>query len=82
VRASGLTWIDAIGKKPRLAIDPVTCDSWQRLNPTEQYCTLLESWTLRAQSEIIDERDRLGTNHVVEYWNNLFQRVPDKRGLG
>lgn len=49
-RATGRMTIDATGKKPRVLLDKTTMASWQTLNPTEQYCTLLESWTLRAPS--------------------------------
>ncbi|MEZ4870538.1 MAG: plasmid pRiA4b ORF-3 family protein [Caldilineaceae bacterium] len=76
VRTSGLTRVDKTGKKPRLQLDEPTYHSWQALNPTEQYCTLLESWTLRAQSEIIGERDAFGFNRVVEMWDSLYHRVP------
>ena len=77
-RATGLTTIDGTSKKPRLLLDATTMASWQTLNPTEQYCTLLESWTLRAPSSIIGERDAFGWNRVVEYWDMFFQRVPDE----
>lgn len=77
-RATGLTMIDATGKKPRLLLDETTMTSWQTLNPTERYCTLLESWTLRAPSNIIGERDAFGWNRVIEYWDTFFRRVPNE----
>lgn len=76
-RATGLTMVDATGKKPRLILDEATHASWQTLNPTEQYCTLLETWVVRAQSDIIGERDAFGWNRVIEYWDEFFRRVPE-----
>ena len=77
VRASGLTAVDGSGKKPRLVSEDTVRQSWETLNPTERYYTLLETWVLRAPPEIIGERDAFGFNRVIEYLDRLFQRVPD-----
>ncbi|MFN8493479.1 MAG: plasmid pRiA4b ORF-3 family protein [Caldilineaceae bacterium] len=76
MRASGLTVVDSTGKKPHLEVDAEARQAWAKLNPTERYCTLLETWVVRAQSEIIGERDAFGANRVVEYWDTLFRRIP------
>jgi hypothetical protein len=55
-RASGLTYIDVTGRKPSVCIDAEVFRSWQSLNPTEQYGTLLETWFLRGRPDIIGER--------------------------
>ena len=57
VRASGLTYIDDYGKSPILYINETAYQSWQTLNPTERYLSLLETWLTRAAPEIIGERD-------------------------
>jgi len=56
VRASGLTYIQGTGKKPLLVVDREVHRMWKGLNPTEQYCTLLETWMLRGFAEIVVER--------------------------
>jgi hypothetical protein len=55
VRASGLTHIEGPDKKPRLVVDDIVRRAWENLNPTERYCTLLETWLLRGHPQIIDE---------------------------
>ena len=58
VRASGLTCIEGTSKKPLLVVDDEVYQVWKGLNPTERYCTLLETWLLRGHPEIIGERGR------------------------
>jgi hypothetical protein len=52
VRASGLTCVEGTAKKPLLAIDDALYGSWQGLNATERYCTLLETWLLWGRHEV------------------------------
>ena len=59
LRASGLTYADKTKKHPILALYPYSLASWQTLNPTERYFTLLETWLLRGDPEIIGE-ERMG----------------------
>jgi len=56
LRASGLTHIVQNGKKAVLTVKQSVLESWRKLNPTEQYGHLLESWMLRGYEEIIGER--------------------------
>ena len=56
VRALGLTCIEEMSRKPLLVVDDAVYRVWKGLNPTERYCTLLETWLLRGHSEIIGER--------------------------
>lgn len=58
VRASGLTDVGGTPRKPLLVIDDAVYRVWQGLNPTERYGTLLETWLLRGQPEIIGQRGR------------------------
>lgn len=55
VRASGLVYVDATGKKPILMVDESLYQQWRNLKPTEQYFFLLETWFLRGHPAIIGE---------------------------
>ncbi|MHC5917515.1 MAG: hypothetical protein ACYTXE_42545 [Nostoc sp.] len=46
---------------------------WQGLNPTEQYFTLLESWLVWGESELLDnQRDMFDQAYpCLLLWNNL-----------
>lgn len=80
LRASGLTIVKGTDRKPLLAVDEVVRQMWDSLNPTERYCTLLETWLVRGHPEIIGERGRgwLGvpdTFHQVQWF---VQQIPQK----
>ncbi|MEZ4658704.1 MAG: hypothetical protein R2911_14130 [Caldilineaceae bacterium] len=77
LHASGLAFVNHAGKKAALQIHDDVYASWQVLNPTEQYCTLLEAWLLRAALELIGERSMFGYNRVLPEWRDLFARIPD-----
>lgn len=78
LRASGLSLIEAAGKRRVLALDQDALTSWRSLNPTERYFTLLETWFLRGQGEIIGERyDALD---ALFKCLNFIEYIPD-RGL-
>ncbi len=69
LRASGLGRIDGTSSKLVLSIDEAVYDSWNRLNPTERYFTLLETWLLRGHVGIVGERGspfRFIGNHFRE----------------
>jgi hypothetical protein len=74
LRVMGMTMIEADGRKPVLVVDPLVEESWRQLSPEERYFTLLESWLLRADSEIIGERAGLFEfRHPLYLWSELFQ---------
>jgi len=80
VRASGLTCIEETSRKPLLVVDDAVYRVWENLNPTERYCTLLETWLLRGHPEIIGERGR-GWFRVPETFRDcqwFFHRIPDE----
>jgi Plasmid pRiA4b ORF-3-like protein len=68
LRASGLTYVGGTGPKPRLLLDEVAYHQWLKLNPTERYGTLLETWILHGKPEIVGER-----------WNRL-ELIPENIG--
>ena len=55
LRATGIVKIVAKGKQHRLVLNPEIYESWQQLNPTERYCTLLEAWLVRGHEEMLGE---------------------------
>jgi Plasmid pRiA4b ORF-3-like protein len=59
VRATGIASIVAQGKQYRLMLNPPIYESWQQLNPTERYFTLLEAWLIRGHGEMLGD-DRAG----------------------
>lgn len=55
LRASGLSLVEESGPKARLVIDPVALECWRRLNPTEQYFSLLEAWLMLGRPGMIGD---------------------------
>lgn len=55
LRATGLGQITSKGKKSSMVLNPEMLQSWNTLNPTERYFTLLEAWMLRAHEEMLGE---------------------------
>ena len=58
LRTCGLSFVDMSGKKPLLVFDEDAFQQWGKLNPTERYCTLLETWFLRGYGDLLGERSR------------------------
>ena len=76
LRASGLGQIEYRGKKPFLALNPELLSSWKSFNPTERYCTLLESWLIHANEELLGE-SRSSRNEgwrSINYWTMIAQK--------
>ena len=55
LRTTGLACVFHKGTKQKLVLDQTTYQSWNQLNLTEQYLTLLEAWLIHASSETIAE---------------------------
>jgi hypothetical protein len=80
LRASGLTYIDESDGKPFLIIDDDVDRAWRRLNPTERYFTLLETWFIRGKPEIIGERG-YGFRSIPNTYRDsheFLMRLPDE----
>lgn len=73
LRISGLSQVVKIGKKSKLILDLATLESWQLLNPTERYFSLLESWLIWGNSELLDGyQDTFGILYrCLQFWKNL-----------
>ena len=54
-RVTGLTIVKNVGKKRRLVKNEPVQQSWQTLNFTERYFTLLEAWLVYGNPEVIGE---------------------------
>mgnify|MGYP000021925516 CR=1 FL=1 len=77
LRASGLTNLDHTHASPHLCVDETLYATWKALNPTEQYCALLETWLLRGYPEIVGERERLyALPENYSKWAYFFQCLP------
>jgi len=79
-RATGLVLIGGMSTKPLVMVDGEVRQVWESLNPTERYCTLLETWLLRGRPEIIGERD-YGWGIIpraFECWFSFFRGIPDE----
>lgn len=79
LRASGLTIVEQAAAGPLLIIDEQVHGSWETLNATERYCTLLETWLLRGNPEIIGEGARPSYDPLDEFDKCLrfFLRIPE-----
>jgi hypothetical protein len=77
LRASGLTYLDQTRAKPHLCVDEALYAAWKALNPTEQYCALLEAWLLRGYPEIVGERElSFALPENYSKWFYFFQGLP------
>ena len=79
LRASGIGYIEGSGTKQHLALDEAARQSWQSLNPTERYCTFLETWLLRSSPEMVGEPGSGLWNNTLFKWSSFFRRVPEKK---
>ncbi|MEM7131103.1 MAG: hypothetical protein AAF702_32575 [Chloroflexota bacterium] len=77
-RSSGLTIVDGSGKKATLVFNEPIHDSWQKLNQTERYFTLLETWLLRSSPKIIGEDSRGVFSNPWYGLQLLFRQIPDE----
>lgn len=77
-RASGLTCVGGTGKKPLLSVDDAVYSVWERLNPTERYGTLLETWLLRGRPEIVGEPGGRSVSENFIDWFRFSSEIPDE----
>ena len=77
LRATGIITLTPKGKQHHLSLTPDIYESWQQLNPTERYCTLLEAWLVRGHAEMLNE-DRSGFmtegDRSLQGWQTLAQK--------
>ena len=84
LRASGLGQIEYRGKKPFLVLNSELLSSWKSFNPTERYCTLLESWLIHANEELLGERRSSLDEGArsMQYWAMMTQKRQKIRDYG
>jgi len=78
LRASGLTVVRGTDRKPRLVVDGAVRRDWDGMNPTERYCTLLETWLVRGHPQIVGEESH-GWLHILQTFHQVqlfFLRLP------
>lgn len=76
LRSTGIGQIVGRGKKKFLVLNPTVLESWNQLNLTERYFTLLEAWLIRSHAELLGE----GTTALNEGTKSIqfWTRIPDK----
>lgn len=78
LRATGLATVITEGKKAKLVQNPAIYESWQQLNPTEQYLSLLEVWFVRSHPEMLGE-ERSGPlmmgDRCLQSWPQLTKKA-------
>lgn len=76
LRTTGLGQIITKGKKPYIVLNPEVLQTWNQLNPTEKYFTLLEAWLIRAHAETLGERrDPLNEgSKCADFWSRLLDK--------
>lgn len=78
LQCSGLAYVEEGGKKKRLLVDKSPYLSWKRLNPTEQYFTLLEIWVFKSIPEIAEgRRIRFSFLDTLEELVSFFRKIPE-----
>ena len=55
LRTTGLVLVIGQGKSQKLVLNQEILPSWQQLNPTERYFTLLEAWLVNSYGDILGE---------------------------
>jgi len=73
-RATGLIVVAAHNTKRKLVVEPASLQSWQSLNPTEQYFSLLDAWLTKASRDMIGE-DRGFFDHMLDSATSIWERV-------
>ncbi|MGF1519059.1 MAG: plasmid pRiA4b ORF-3 family protein [Nodosilinea sp.] len=78
LRATGLTQVVTQGKTAKLVLNQEIYQSWQQLNPTEKYLSLLEVWFLRSHPEMLGE-ERSGHmmmgDRCLQSWTWLTEKA-------
>jgi hypothetical protein len=74
LRTTGILLLTGQGSKQRLVLNTEVLSSWQQLNPTECYFTLLEALLIHAYGDILEATSRSrwpeGTR-IAQGWNRI-----------
>jgi hypothetical protein len=77
LRMTGMVYLEGSGNKFRLVMDDQVNDSWQDLNLTERYFTLLETWVVRGHAEIVGEEYQSSRSLFLDSYY-FFEKVLKK----
>ncbi len=77
LRATGIGHVDGTRNKQYVVLDDEILAAWRQLNPTEQFCTLLETWLLRFNLKLMGERSA-SLFPIIVQWRDFFERIPGK----
>lgn len=80
LRATGLGRVRGAGKDQRLVLDPETLASWQGLNKTERYCTLLEAWLVHAREQMVGRAENWFNGKYLLDVMQLFDAIDENKG--
>jgi hypothetical protein len=75
LRMTGMVYLERTGNKFKLVIDDRKNDSWQNLNFTERYFTLIETWVVRGHAEIVGEVHGLSRTPFMDSYYFLKEVV-------
>lgn len=78
LRATSIGQVVAKGKQFQLVINPEVYASWQQLNPTEKYFSLLEAWFIRSHPEMLgDDRNAplMMGDRCLQSWHRLTEKA-------
>ncbi len=78
LRANGIAFIEGSGTQQQLMVAEEILNSWRSLNSTEKYFTLLETALLRADPQILGEREARTWDNPLYNWSNFFRRIPEE----
>lgn len=77
LRLLGIVQILPQGKVQVFTVDQAVLPVWNRLNPTEQYFTLLEAWLMLADEAVIGERGGGSPNQPLYKLGLFWAGAPD-----
>jgi hypothetical protein len=77
LRLLGITQIIPQGKAQILTVDEAILQTWNQLNPTEQYFTLLEAWLMLADESVIGEHGGGSLNQPLYKIALFWAGTPD-----
>ena len=60
----------------RLTLDPIMCQQWRQLNPTEQYFNLLEAWLRKSSWEAIGLHSSGRFDYLAMEVRMLWESIP------
>ncbi len=80
LRSMSIAYISDVGKAKHLVLDEAILHSWNKLNPVEQYFTLLECWLYKGNPEILGESNYGWHGIPMNVWPMFFKKIP-KQGL-